>query len=107
MNHVTWGLGKTSGMLATSGLGRRVLVYVEQFGVYFSAVSRQWATSPPTRAWEFSAQRIWQSIAAARSWARGVRSRSWTKFTASRSWVISKVRPWFGGNDRSWSDDVD
>ena len=94
MNHVTRGLGATSGMLATGGLGRRILVYVELIAQYAAAASRLWAAHPASRPWSVGATRVWDAIVAARSWVRGVSSRTWTTFTDSRSWLVNKLRTW-------------
>lgn len=107
MNHVTRGLGKRSGMCATMGLGRRVLIYIEQIGIYFAALSRPWATSPPSRAWSFDASRVWAALADTRSWAIYRGQRAWSFVTSTRSWIRSKVRAWKGSTDRSWSQYVD
>lgn len=105
MNLATRGLGKRSGMLATSGLGIRVLVYVEQIGIYFSAISRSWAATADPRPWTFSVERIWDAMADSRSWAINKGHRAWSFVTSTRSWLLSKVRAWRGSTDRSWSRD--
>jgi hypothetical protein len=100
MNHVTRGMGRTSGMLVTGGLGRRVIVIIEILAQHVAAVSRVWAIHPNARIWTFEGTRVWDAVATARSWVRKTRSRTWAKFIDSRSWIAARLRFWsYDGDD--------
>jgi hypothetical protein len=81
-------------MLATGGLGRRVIVIIEILAQHVAAVSRLWATYPDSRNWTFRGTRIWDAVATTRSWVRKAQSRAWVAFTEGRSWIGTKLRIW-------------
>ena len=93
MNVATRGLGKRSGMVASFGLGRRVIGIVEVLTTVFTALSRPWATTAESRFWaDAAANRIYDFGLDARSWAIYKGQRAWTFVTSARSWVRSVFR---------------
>jgi hypothetical protein len=103
MSLVTRGLGSQSGLLATSGLGRRRLAFVELIGQYISAGSRVWAMTADSRTWaDLAVDRLWTLMTGTRAWNSTVRTRAWQHF-AGRSWSVSNLRAWLADTDRSWN----
>ena len=90
-------------MLATAGLGRRVIFIAELLTQYISAGSRVWIAYADDRPWiQGATDRIWNALAGVgRAYRVVVPTRVWEAIELTRSWLVSKLRAWSGSTDRS------